>query len=104
MTEFAKWVLSASVTPEHVVLSEEASPSGFLAATLEDAEVEVGEDVGDDVCADDATVVETLGMSFTATPGLTLKSLPSSALHVFSVGLPHQNIEGLSAPSPSLHG
>lgn len=86
-------------------MSEEATLSGFLAATLDDARVEVEkEDVGDDVCGDDAAVVETLGMSFTAIPGITLKSLPSSALHVFSVGLPHQNIEGLSAPSPSLHG
>ena len=62
------------------------------------------EDVGDEVVVDDSTVVEDLGMILTATPGLTLKSLPSSALHVFSVELPHQNCVGLSAPRPSLHG
>lgn len=70
---------------------------------VSDAEgVEVGKD--DVVCADDSVVVEDLGKIFTATPGLTLKSLPSSALHVFSRGLPHQNILGLSAPTPSVHG
>lgn len=86
-------------------MSEEATQSGVVAARSDDVGFEDGkDDVGDEVCADDCTVVEDLGMILTATPGLTLKSLPSSALHVFSVGLPHQNIVGLLAPSPSLHG
>lgn len=115
VTVFAKAILSASGMTEHAVLSEEATQSGVVTAGSEvvaagsagsdDVGVEDGkDDVGAEVSADDSTVVEDLGMIFTATPGLTLKSLPSSALHVFSVGLPHQNIFGLSAPSPSLHG
>lgn len=116
--ELAKWIFSASVAPEHWVLSEvvlsEQTPSVGVVAPgsddvgsgddpVSDAEgVEVGKD--DVVCEDDSVVVEDLGNIFTATPGLILKSLPSSALHVFSRGLPHQKFLGLSAPTPSVHG
>lgn len=103
--------MSVSGVTGHSVLSFVATQVGVVSGGSDDDNVdgidgveEGKDDVGDEASVDDCVVVEDLGMIFTATPGLTLKSLPSSALHVFIVELPHQKFMGLSAPSPLLHG